>query len=92
MSFQTISRTSSPGSYLSNEQMLEVIDEACPTSEYREKSALDCPGCDSNLPLGNAFQRYLRANRYAGVGPRRRDRAGHPPADGRVRDLPSTGD
>ena len=36
--------------------MLEVINEACPTSEYRGKGAPDCPRCDSNLPFGKAFK------------------------------------
>src|SRR5262249_39045571 len=57
MSFQTISRTSPAGSYLSNEQVLEVINEACPTSEYRGKKVLlIVPDATQTCPLGMLFK------------------------------------
>ena len=57
MSFQTISRTSPTGSYLTNEQVLEVINEACPTSEYRGKKVLlIVPDATRTCPLGMLFK------------------------------------
>ena len=57
MSFPTISRTSPTGSYLSNEQVLEVISEACPTSEYRGKKVLlIVPDATRTCPLGMLFK------------------------------------
>jgi nickel-dependent lactate racemase len=57
MSFQTISRTSTPGSYLTNQQVLEVISEACPISEYRGKKVLlIVPDATRTCPLGMLFK------------------------------------
>ncbi len=57
MSFQTISRTSPPGSYLSSEQALNVIAEACPVSEYRGKRVLlIVPDATRTCPLGMLFR------------------------------------
>ena len=57
MAFQTISRTSPTGSYLSEEQVLEVISEACPISEYRGKKVLlIVPDATRTCPLGMLFK------------------------------------
>jgi len=65
MSFSTISRTSPTGAYLSNEQVLEVINEACPTSEYRGKKVLlIVPDATRTCPLGLLFKGI-----FAQVGP-----------------------
>src|SRR5215831_10733957 len=57
MAFQTISRTSPTGSYLSKEQVLEVISEACPESEYRKKKVLlIVPDATRTCPLGMLFK------------------------------------
>src|SRR6516164_7852656 len=57
MAFQTISRTSPTGSYLSKEQVLEVISEACPISEYRGKKVLlIVPDATRTCPLGMLFK------------------------------------
>ncbi len=57
MSFPTISRTSPSGSYLTNEQVLEVIHEACPISEYRGKKVLlIVPDATRTCPLGMLFK------------------------------------
>ncbi|MBV9390417.1 MAG: hypothetical protein JOY96_00850, partial [Verrucomicrobia bacterium] len=57
MSFQTISRTSLAGSYLSREQVLELIREACPISEYRGKKVLlIVPDATRTCPLGMLFK------------------------------------
>ena len=57
MSFQTISRTSPAGSYLSNEQVLEVLSETCPTSDYRGKKVLlIVPDATRTCPLGMLFK------------------------------------
>ena len=57
MSFQTISRTGLTGSYLTNEQVLEVINEACPTSEYHGKKVLlIVPDATRTCPLGMLFK------------------------------------
>ena len=57
MSFQTISRTSPAGSYLGNEQVLEVLSETFPTSEYRGKKVLlIVPDATRTCPLGMLFK------------------------------------
>jgi len=57
MSLQTISRTSPPGSYVTNEQVLEVINEVCPVSEYRGKKVLlIVPDATRTCPLGMIFK------------------------------------
>ena len=57
MSFQTISRTGPTGSYLTNEQVLEVINKACPISEYRGKKVLlIVPDATRTCPLGMLFR------------------------------------
>jgi lactate racemase len=57
MSSQTISRSSPAGLYLTNEQVLEVINEACPTSEYRGKKVLlIVPDATRTCPLGMLFK------------------------------------
>src|SRR5208282_1508032 len=57
MSFQTIARTSPAGSYLTTEQVLEVINEACPISEYRGKKVLlIVPDATRTCPLGMLFK------------------------------------
>jgi lactate racemase len=57
MSYQTISRTSPTGSYLTREQVLEVINEACPPSEYRGKRVLlIVPDATRTCPLGIFFE------------------------------------
>jgi lactate racemase len=57
MSFQTISEISPPGSYLTNEQILRVIDEACPLSEYHGKKVLlIVPDATRTCPLGTLFK------------------------------------
>ena len=57
MSLQTISRTSPAGSYLTNEQVLEVIKEACPISEFRGKKVLlIVPDATRTCPLGMLFK------------------------------------
>ncbi|MBV8378762.1 MAG: DUF2088 domain-containing protein [Verrucomicrobia bacterium] len=57
MSFQTISRTSPAGSYLTSEQVLEVIYKACPISEYRGKKVLlIVPDATRTCPLGMLFK------------------------------------
>src|SRR5260221_14114492 len=57
MSHQTISRTSPAGSYLTRQQVLEVINEACPPSEYRGKRVLlIVPDATRTCPLGIFFE------------------------------------
>jgi hypothetical protein len=57
MSFQTISRTSPPGSYLTSEQALNVIAEACPVAEYRGKRVLlIVPDATRTCPSGMLFR------------------------------------
>jgi lactate racemase len=57
MSFQTISRIGSHGSHLTDEQVLQVIDEACPRSEYqRKKVLLIVPDATRTCPLGVLFK------------------------------------
>src|SRR3982074_2076096 len=57
MAFQTISRTSPTGSYLSKEQVLEVISEACQISEFRgNKVLLIVPDATRTCPLGMLFK------------------------------------
>jgi lactate racemase len=57
MSFQTISRISPAGSFLTDQQVLEVIDEACPLSEYRGKKVLlIVPDATRTCPLGILFK------------------------------------
>src|SRR5258708_32742628 len=57
MSHQTISRTSPAGSYLTREQVLEVINQACPPSEYRRKRVLlIVPDATRTCPLDIFFQ------------------------------------
>jgi nickel-dependent lactate racemase len=57
MSFQTISRVGGNGSYLTDEQVLEVIGEACPASEYRGKKVLlIVPDATRTCPLGTLFK------------------------------------
>ena len=57
MSFPNISRTSPAGSYLTNEQVLEVISQACPTPEYRGKKVLlIVPDATRTCPLGMLFK------------------------------------
>jgi lactate racemase len=57
MSFPTIARTSSSGTYLTNQQVLEVINEACPVSEYRGKKVLlIVPDGTRTCPLGMLFR------------------------------------
>src|SRR4051794_13319766 len=57
MSSPTLSRTGPTGSYLSHEQVLEVIHEACPASEYRGKKVLlIVPDATRTCPLGMLFK------------------------------------
>jgi nickel-dependent lactate racemase len=57
MSSPTISRLSSPGSYLANEQVREVISDACPSSEFRGKRViLIIPDATRTCPLGMLFK------------------------------------
>ncbi len=57
MSFQTSSRISSAGSYLTNEQVLEVISETCPISEFGSKKVLlIVPDATRTCPLGMLFK------------------------------------
>jgi lactate racemase len=57
MSFPTIARTSPSGTYLTNQQVLEVINEACPVSEYRGKKVLlIVPDGTRTCPLGMLFR------------------------------------
>ena len=57
MSFETIARTSPPGTYLMNQQVLEVINEACPVSEYKGKKVLlIVPDATRTCPLGMLFK------------------------------------
>src|SRR5260370_9682060 len=57
MSHQTISRTSPAGSYLTREQVLEVINQACPPSEYRGKRVLlIVPDATRTCPLDIFFE------------------------------------
>ena len=57
MSFPTIARTSPSGTYLTNQQVLEVINEACPVSEYRGKKVLlIVPDATRTCPLGMLFK------------------------------------
>ena len=57
MSSLTISRVGAQGSYLTNEQALEVIREACPESEYRGKKVLlIVPDATRTCPLGTLFK------------------------------------
>ncbi|MBV8900691.1 MAG: DUF2088 domain-containing protein [Verrucomicrobia bacterium] len=57
MSSLTISRLSPPGSYLADEQVREVIGEACPSSEFRGKKViLIIPDATRTCPLGMLFK------------------------------------
>ncbi len=57
MSFQTIARISSADAYLTPEQVSEVINEACPASEYRGKRVLlIVPDATRTCPLGMLFK------------------------------------
>jgi lactate racemase len=57
MSSASIARVSAYGSYLTNQQVLEVIREACPTSEYRGKRVLlIVPDATRTCPLGVLFK------------------------------------
>jgi nickel-dependent lactate racemase len=57
MSAPAISRVSAQGSYLTNEQVLEIIREACPTSEYGGKKVLlIVPDATRTCPLGMLFK------------------------------------
>lgn len=57
MSSPTISRLSPPGSYLTDEQVRELISEACPTSEFRGKKViLIIPDATRTCPLGILFK------------------------------------
>jgi lactate racemase len=57
MSSPTISRLSPPGSYLADEQVREVIGEACPSSEFRGKRViLIIPDATRTCPLGMLFK------------------------------------
>src|SRR5271156_5199614 len=57
MSSPTLSQCSSPGSYLSNEQVLEMIGKACPVSEYGGKKVLlIVPDGTRTCPLGMLFK------------------------------------
>jgi lactate racemase len=57
MSFETISRMSPSGSHLTDDQVLQVIDEACPRSEYhRKKVLLIVPDATRTCPLGVLFK------------------------------------
>src|SRR5690349_11544727 len=57
MSFKTIARTSPSGCYLADEQVLEVIHEACPASEYRNKKVLlIVPDATRTCPLDVLFK------------------------------------
>src|ERR1700735_1366507 len=57
MSSPTISQCSSPDSYLSNEQVLEMIGKACPVSEYGGKKVLlIVPDGTRTCPLGMLFK------------------------------------
>jgi lactate racemase len=57
MSSPAISKCSPSGSYLSSEQVLEMIREACPASEYRGKKVLlIVPDGTRTCPLGMLFK------------------------------------
>ena len=57
MSSPSISQCSPPGSYLSNEQVLQVIGKACPVSEYAGKKVLlIVPDGTRTCPLGMLFK------------------------------------
>jgi nickel-dependent lactate racemase len=57
MSFPTLLRSSPTGSSLTNAQVREVINEACPPSEYRGKKVLlIVPDATRTCPLGMLFQ------------------------------------
>jgi nickel-dependent lactate racemase len=57
MSSLTLSQSAPPGSYLSNEQVLEMIREACPASEFRGKKVLlIVPDGTRTCPLGMLFK------------------------------------
>jgi lactate racemase len=57
MSSPILSQRSSPGSYLSNEQVLEMIHKACPISEYGGKKVLlIVPDGTRTCPLGMLFK------------------------------------
>ena len=57
MSSPTISRVSAQGSYLTHEQTLEVIREACPESEcHGKKVLLIVPDATRTCPLGMLFK------------------------------------
>jgi nickel-dependent lactate racemase len=57
MSSPTISQCSSAGSYLNNEQVLEMIRKACPVSEYGGKKVLlIVPDGTRTCPLGMLFK------------------------------------
>ena len=64
MSSSTIAESSPPGSYLSNEQVLEMIREACPPSEFRGKKVLlIVPDGTRTCPLGMLFKVYPEQQR-----------------------------
>jgi nickel-dependent lactate racemase len=57
MSSPTISQCGPPGSYLTNEQVLETIRKACPISEYAGKKVLlIVPDGTRTCPLGMLFK------------------------------------
>ena len=57
MSSLTLSQSGPPGSYLSNDQVLEMIREACPASEFRGKKVLlIVPDGTRTCPLGMLFK------------------------------------
>lgn len=57
MSSSPIARVGAYGSYLRNEQVLEVIREACPASEYRgQRVLLIVPDATRTCPLGVLFK------------------------------------
>jgi lactate racemase len=57
MTTSTISQCSPPGSYLQTDQVLELIRDACPASEYRGKKVLVIvPDGTRTCPLGMLFK------------------------------------
>jgi lactate racemase len=53
----TIARTSLPGSYLSEEQVNDLIQESCPAADYRDqKILLIVPDSTRTCPLGLLFK------------------------------------
>ena len=57
MSPGSFSRNNAPGSYLSEEQVFEMIREACPASEYKAKRVLlIVPDATRSCPLGMLFK------------------------------------